>query len=310
MKMPARLLPAVACALLLPLAAPAWAGADPKAMIDPAPEAGPAFPLGGEFDVEDSYAGDGDVRRDGRSHSLSENATLARVVLTPRIGLGYLRLGAQWERYSFGLGRRSPLPNTLQSVSLVLGLDTKFSDSILVRVEAQPGIYGASFDRLSSGDFNVPFLVGGTYIYSPDFQWILGVSVDLNRKYPVLPGVGVRWKFAPHLVANAVLPAPRLEYEVNRALTVYAGAELKGGSYRVDHDFGDQHGDGRLNHAVVSFSEVRAGSGLTWRVAPALTLTAEGGAQVAREFDFFRTEDRYRTDGLAPYGMMSLHGTF
>lgn len=288
----------------------ARAGVDPKAAPEPvAPEPAP-FHLSGEYDVEESYVGDGDVRRDGQSHALDENSSLVRFILTPAIGSNYLRLGVEWERSSFGLDRDSPLPNTLQSLNLVLGLDTRFGDSIIARFEIQPGFYGASFDHLSRGDFNVPFTAGGTYLFSPDFQLILGLGVDLNRKYPVLPAAGFRWKFAPHLVADAILPAPRLEYEVTHDLTVYAGAELKGGSYRVDSDYGDRTGDRSLNRAVVTFSEVRTGAGLTWKLSPKLTLTGEGGAQVEREFDFFRTDARYHSDGLAPYGMLSLHGTF
>lgn len=286
-------------AVLSPLAA--RAGADLAA----AP-----FRLNGEYDAEASYVGDGAVRREGRSHTLDEISTSARVVTARAIGGDYLRLGLEWERYSFGLDRDSPLPNTLQSLKLVLGFDTRFGNSIIARFEIQPGFYGATFDHVSSGDFNVPFTAGGTYLFSPDFQLILGVSVDLNRKYPVLPAAGFRWKFAPHLVASAILPAPRLEYEVTRDLTVYACAELKGGSYRVDRDYGQRTGDPSLDHAVLTFSEVRTGAGLTWKVSPTMTLTGEGGAQVQREFDFFRTNARYHSDGLAPYGMLSLHGTF
>lgn len=286
----------------------ARAGVDAKAA--PVAAESTPFHLGGEYDAEGSYVGDGNVRRDGRSHTLDENSSLARVVVTPAIGSDYLRLGLEWERYSFGLDRGSPLPNTLQSVNVVLGLDTKFGDSIIARFEIQPGFYGASFDHVSSGDFNVPFTAGGTYLFSPDFQLILGVGVDLNRKYPVLPAAGFRWKFAPHLVANAILPAPRLEYEATHNLTVYAGAELKGGSYRVDSDYGERAGDRNLNRAVLTFSEVRTGGGLTWKVSPTMTLTGEAGAQVEREFDFFRTNARYHSDGIAPYGMLSLHGTF
>ena len=293
---------------LLSQIAPAGAGEDPKAAP---PSAEPSrFHLAGEYELEESYVGEADVRRNGFNDSLDEHRSLARLVLTPQTPIGYLRLGAGWERYSFGLDRRSRLPNTLQAVSLVLGLDTKLSDSILIRLEAQPGIYSASLDRLSSGDFNAPFIIGGTYIFNPDFQLILGVGVAINRKYPVLPGVGARWKFAPRLVANVVLPAPRLEYEVNRDLTAYAGAELGGGTFRADHDFGDQHGDPRLNKAVVTFSEIRTGAGVAWKITPSLTLAGEGGAQVARELDFYRANDRYRTDGVAPYGTVSLHGSF
>lgn len=305
MQVSPRLLPLLVAALLWPVAA--RAGVDPAAAPGEPP---PSFRLSGEYEAEASAVGRGEVRREGRNHALDETAAQASLVFTRAVDGDYLRLGAQWERYSFGLDRRSPLPDTLQSLSLVLGFDTRFGDSIIARFEAAPGFYGSSLDHLTTGDFNVPFTAGGTYLFSPDFQLILGVGVDVNRKYPVLPAAGFRWKFAPHFVARAILPAPRVEYEVSRALTVYAGAELKGGTYRADHDFGEQTGDRRLNRAIVTFSEVRTGAGLTWKVSPTLTLTGEAGAQVAREFDFHRANDRYHADGLAPYGVFSLQGTF
>jgi len=76
-------------------------------------------------------------------------------------------------------------------------------------------------------NFNMPFLIGGTYIYSPNLQLVLGVSVDVERKYPVLPAVGVRWKIAPQWLLDAVLPTPRLQYELTRDVSLYAGATVR-----------------------------------------------------------------------------------
>lgn len=306
---------AAALSLLLPL--PGRAGEDvskagpPPAASSATPEPGQPFKLSGEFEFQESYVGDGEVRRGGRNITLDEHGTLARLVLTPRTPIGYLRLGAEWERYSLGFSTaRAPLPNTLQAVSLVLGLDTRISESILVRAEVQPGLYGTTFQNVGMKDFNAPFVLGGTYFFNPDFQLVFGLSVHVDRKYPVLGGGGLRWKFAPRWVLNAVLPAPRLEYEFSPALTFYAGAELKENTFRVDDRFGDTHGDPRLNHAVLTYSEVRIGAGLSWKVTPTVALSAEGGYLPYREFDFYRAHARYRRGDGAPYSSISLRGTF
>ena len=280
----------------------------------PAPEAtleSPAFKLSGEFDVSQSYVGETDVRRGGQNRSLDEYNSEVRFVLTPRIPLGYLRLGAEWNRFSFGYSNDgSPLPNTLQSVAAVVGLDTKFSDSILVRFEAQPGLYGTNFSDVRFGQVRVPFIVGGTYIYSPDLQFIGGVSVDVDRKYPVFPGLGVRWKLAPKLVLNAVLPAPRLEYELSHDTTVHIGADLRGDAYRTDNTARSTNLERRLNRAVVTYSEIRVGGGISQKLSSSLTLSAEAGCQPYREFDYDRADVRYRPDGIAPYGQIAIHGAF
>jgi hypothetical protein len=270
------------------------------------------WPLTGEFTAEATYVGEGDVERGPRKavRNFDEIDSDIHLVLTPRTKFGVLRLGAEWERFSFGLPQNAALPNTLQSFSAIFGLDMQFSDSILVRVETQPGLYNSGLGHLFWDDFNMPFVIGGTYIFSPDLQLVLGVSVDVERKYPVVPAAGVRWKIGPQWLLDAVLPKPRLVYEVTRDVSLYAGATVRAATFRVDDEFGVSHGIPRLNHAVITYSEIRTGAGFNWKISPMITLTGEVGYQPYREFDFYRAEVRYHHDGGAPYGTLSLHGAF
>ena len=41
---------------------------------------------------------------------------------------------------------------------------------------------------------------------------------------------------------EAVLPTPRLQFEMTRNVSLYVGANMKQTSYRVDDDFGDANG--------------------------------------------------------------------
>lgn len=269
-----------------------------------------SFFSSGEYSAEETYVGNAGVRRGTRAViDFDESDSLLRFILTPRTKIGVLRIGAEWERFEFGFPKNTPLPGTLQSIGLVLGLDTQFSDSILVRIEGQPGAYNTGFGHVSD-DFNMPFIAGGTYIYNADLQLVVGVSVDIERKYPVIPAAGFRWKAARQWVVNAVLPAPRIEFEWNKDLTLYAGATVKETNFRVDDDFGDRHGKPQLNHAVLTYSEVRAGPGVEWKITPILSLTAEAGYQPYRTFDFYRTDTRFHQDSSAPFGMVTLHGAF
>ena len=263
----------------------------------------------GEYVGELTYVGEADVERGKHAvRNFDESDAILRYVATPRISLGVLRLGVEWERFSFGMPANSLLPNTLQSGALIIGLDTRFGDSILVRMEAHPGFYGTN--HFGWDEVNMPFLVGGTYIYSPNIQFIAGVQVDAEAKYPVLPAAGMRWRIARNWVLNAVAPDPRLEYEASRNLTVYLGANIKATNYRVDEDFGSAQGNPELNHAVLTYSEVRAGLGADWKITPIVTLSAEAGYQPYRTFYFYRTDVRFHEEDSAPYGMISLHGAF
>jgi hypothetical protein len=264
-----------------------------------------------EFDADGTYVGSGDVKRGTlRVQNFDETDAHVHYILTPRVKIGILRLGMQAEHYSFGFPHNSAIPDVLESTALVIGLDTEFSDSFLIRLEAQPGLYGTDFDDFGRDTFNVPVVLGGTYIFNSNFQVIFGVGIDAFRKYPVLPGGGIRWKFAPQWVLNAVAPTPRLEYEPNSSLKFYAGADIRATSYRVDKMFGTMRGNRALNHAAITYEEVRVGGGLDLKLTSSIKFSAEGGFIPFRNFDFYRTDIRYRQDGGVPYGMVALHTAF
>jgi hypothetical protein len=271
-----------------------------------------SFPF--EFEVEGTFVGDGDVQRGERGNltitDFHETQGRIRFVLTPMTKIGILRLGVQTERYSFSFGGSAAIPDRLHSTNLIIGLDTELSDSFLIRIETQPGFYGTDFDDFGRDTFNVPVIIGGTYIYSSNFQIVFGIGVDALRKYPVLPGGGVRWKFAPQWTLNAVVPTPRLEYEPNSNMLFYAGADIRATSYRVEKNFGTLRGNSALNHAAITYEEVRVGGGLDWKLTSAMKLSVEGGVIPFRDFDFHRTDVRYHQDGIAPYAMVALHAAF
>jgi hypothetical protein len=239
-----------------------------------------------------------------------ETEAQVRFILTPRTKIGILRLGIQTDRYAFSFGSMAPIPHRLQSTALVLGLDTEFSESVLVRLEASPGFYGVAYDDFGRDTFNVPVILGGTYIYSSNLQFVFGIGIDALRDNPVLPGGGVRWKFASQWTLNAVVPTPRLEYEPNSNLLFYVGADLRATSYRVEKNFGTLRGMPELNHAAVTYGEVRTGGGLDWKLTSAVKLSLEGGVVPFRNFDFHRTQVRYHQDDIVPYGMIALRAAF
>src|SRR5438876_11860753 len=111
--------------------------------------------------------------------------------------------------------RPFPIPFNPSPLSLGLILNSPIQSSLDWKL---PPAFSEAF-RPGSNVFNMPFEIGGTYIYNPDLQFIVGVSIDVERKYPVIPGGGIRWKFQPKWVLNAVMPTPRLEYECYKNLT-------------------------------------------------------------------------------------------
>ncbi len=264
-----------------------------------------------ETNLSYSYVGGSDFKQgNAKKGDVSESNTDLKYVVSPEIRDGLLfRAGVEWERYSFGLYNDAHLPNTLQSTNLIVGFDIQLADQWLMRVDAAPGIY-SDFVDLSSRDINVPIIIGASYLVNKDLQWVVGMSIDIWREFPVLPGVGVRWQFADQWVLNAILPNPRLEYQLTKTATLFVGGELKGGTYMVNGDFGRSHGEYKLNQTVLTYSEIRTGAGVSWKPIPFLTVEASGGVVPYREYDFNRADFRIHSDDVAPYAEIGISGNF
>jgi len=220
-----------------------------------------------------------------------------------------IRLGVNWQRFSLTPDATAPVPDTLQALNLEIGADYQLTPTLLLRVEALPGIY-SDFRQLSSDDFNIPFVVGASYFVSRDFICVFGFSVDVNRSAPVYPAAGARWRIASKFVINAILPDPEVEYEFNRNLTLHAGASLKNGTYRVANDFGTDRGIPKLDHSIVDFTEIRATAGVSWKVSRAVSLDLESGCVPYRKFDFSRADYKVTAFDVAPFAQVSFSAKF
>ncbi len=263
-----------------------------------------------EINLEASYVGGSKTRLAGaRWGDVSEQASSIQYVVSPQLNEStLLRVGGAWERFSFGLPDAVPLPNTIQSANLVTGADFELSDEWLLRVEAHPGVY-SDFQDISLDDFNIPTIAGVSYLVNKDLQWFFGVSIDPRRDIPVLPGAGVRWKFADQWTLMFLLPKPRLNFELNEKVTLFAGADIKGGTYKVSKHFGDNHGRAVLNNASVDFTEFRIGPGIVWKALPGIEVNLEGGYMIYRSFDYSDADLNFRNDP-APYGQVSVVAKF
>ena len=199
-----------------------------------------------DLDADAVYVGDARTNfGPGNKGDVSEESNSGRLVLGVQDNDGPIyRFGLAVQRYNFGLSKAAPLPNILQSENVVAGMDFQLFSSWLVRVEADPGFYNDG-RATSFRDFNVPFTIGGSYIASETVQWVAGIEVDVNRQIPVFPAVGVHWSINDDWVLDMVLPTPRLEYNWSKELTMYVGANVDDGTYRIDRGFAAGTGNTR-----------------------------------------------------------------
>jgi hypothetical protein len=263
-----------------------------------------------ELDAEYVYVGGASTRGDGLNiGSVNENSADVKYVISSQITNDLmLRLGFEWQGFFFGVPDRAPVPDRLEQVSAVLGFDYQFADQWLMRAEVQPGVY-SDFRDVQWDDVDAPLVLGAVYLADVNLQWFFGLRMDVRSQYPVLPAVGVRWKFDDKWTLNFVLPDPRLEFDVSDQLQFYFGAGLDGGTFRVGEHFGSDRGQPKLDNAVVDYLEIRIGPGCSWKISPNLTIEASAGYMPYRSFNFFDPNIVFRSHD-APYGQIACHGRF
>jgi Domain of unknown function (DUF6268) len=264
-----------------------------------------------EFEGEAAFLGTGSVKRgNDKFFGNSEISSSSSLVFTRQISDSLqLRIGAEYQIYSYDTKSPTPIPDVIQGANLVVGANFNIGQAILVRIDAKPGFYG-EFSHLSLKSFNVPFQIGGTYFISSDLQLALGVEVNLNRRIPVFPGAGIRWKISDKWLLNGILPRPQLEYTYNDKLMLHLGADLGGSTFRVSEDFGSDRGIKKLDNAILDYEEIRAGGGVVWQVSNALKVDIEAGCVPYRRFDYYRADYKLLSDDIVPYARIGISAEF
>src|SRR5580704_16046785 len=265
-----------------------------------------------ELNGESSFLGRGGASAGSTNFgNITEISSSASFVLSTQVrDTVLLRLGVEWQRYSFEPEARAPVPDSIQGLDLAVGADLQISPALLLRVGAHPGIY-SDFRDFSWQDFNIPFEVVGTYFVSSDLIFIGGVYVDLNSDFPVYPVLGVHWKVSDKWVIEGIAPRPQLQYLLSDNATLFAGADLREASFRMNGQFGQERGIPKLNDAMLNYSEIRAGAGLTWKLSKSVNLDVEGGCAPYRRFEYPRADGfKVKSDDWAPYLRIGLTAKF
>lgn len=217
----------------------------------------------------------------------------------------YVRLGLDYERYDFNNSGGLPIPNTLQNAAAVIAVEYLVYGRPAVYLEALPGAY---FEHdIDTDTFDVPVRVASAFKLMDKVYAVAGATYSGFRKYPVLPIVGVQWMINDHWTLSLMPPDPRLIYSPTPEWEFWAGGELIGGAFRTDSR--EVPRKEKLNNAVVTYSEYRAGLGFTY-TKPSWRVEVAAGYAFQREFDYHRAEEGFETDEGAPYVRVDLRFNF
>jgi hypothetical protein len=219
-----------------------------------------------------------------------------------------LLAGFEWRGSAFDSPAGAPIPDAVHSIALKLGGEWRMNEKWTLRFEADPGLY-SDFEDITGDDFNAPLALRLTWAQNSNLTWVVGIGVDWRSGTPVIGGPGVRWRFAPDWTLNLIMPRPRIEFSPNRMVTVFAGGELKSGSWRVSEDFGQRSGDSQLDNEIVDYRESRAGAGVRLRLWRNWSASLDGGWVLDRRFNFDRENLLLNGDG-APYVQFGVLAVF
>jgi len=226
-----------------------------------------------------------------------------RIQLT---GNYYLHLGLAYDRYDFG-STAAPVPNHLQDVALVLGIDYMHGRDVGAFLEIRPGFYFQN--DVGSSSFDIPITAGRIFVLQEDKLYLFAGAhaAFLYGAFPVFPLLGVIWIPSDNLRLMMLAPDPKIIYSPTKKLDLWLGGELVGGSFRTDHNENIQ--PHKLSGTQVDFTDYRIGVGLTYELTRQMTLDLGAGCSIEREFHFARAGETYRTDP-SPYIRLQLSAAF
>ena len=245
----------------------------------------PAQPL--ETVIEFSYAGGAGIAEGTQSlgRISSAQSRVAAVRTYTLDAQSAWLFGASWQRLNFCPPAGAPIPSELTALALQLGYSGQLNPAWALRLEIDPGLYSDLHD-LNGGDFNAPGSLRLVRTVSREFQWLIGLDVDLRSGTPVLGGGGARWQITPDCTLLLMVPSPRVEWTVSPSLALFIGVDYRSGAYRVADDFGRRHAHPELDAQIVDYREISARAGLRWQLTPAVAVHAGAGWMFDRRFQY------------------------
>lgn len=259
------------------------------------------------IEVESGYVFESDLHRHdsyGDQSAVQNSFSYAhRFFLSGHL---YLHLGIAYDRFDFG-ATSAPVPDHLQSVAAVIGIDYMHNDDVGAFIQIKPGIYTES--NFDDAAFDVPITLGRIWVLQPDHLYFFtgANAAFLRGRFPVVPIAGLIWEPNDQWKVVGLLPEPRVIYSPNGHWDFWLGGELVGGAFRTDRN--NAIVPARLNGAQVDYSEYRVGGGLIFSPTDNICIDLGGGYVLQRQFDFHRADVKFKTDG-APYLRVEVKAKF
>ncbi len=263
-----------------------------------------------QFDGSDPLSANGGTQRPyGHIDELQTSvAATHRFHLFDKV---YLKLGASYERFDFGV-TDAPLPATLQSLNAVVALEYVVRGNTAAFITTSPGVYFSQTGGIGLGNVDASTAIGTAFKvpWLPRVYGLVGARFSALAKYPVYPIAGIVWVIRDDLKLKLVPPDPRLVYNFSDRLDFVVGAELLGETYK--RDFNDHYRlqFKRFGGSLIDYSETRVGGGVTYKPARGVEIDLRGGWDLGRTFNYYRGDSKRFTTHGAPYAKLAVNAEF
>jgi hypothetical protein len=227
----------------------------------------------------------------------------------------YLRAGVDYQRFDFSQ-HSAPIPDSLQNLSAEFQLEYVVQGEPALFLRTRPGVFYSDIHQVHIASIDAPTDAGGIIpgtVLNSNFKkvyFLVGAHFSLLSKYPVLPIGGMVWLISDHLRLEAIPPEPRLIFTVSKQLDFFVGGEILGESYKTAPNPEARPQDQRFNGGVLSYSEYRAGAGLTFSPIKQIDIDLSGGWDFERDFDYYRGDSRNFDQRGAPYAKVRVEAQF
>ncbi len=168
-------------------------------------------------------------------------------------------------------------------------------------VTLRPGI--GFEDSITTSSIHGSILGYRNFTLNEDWAVQLALFGSTSAKYPVLPGIGLTWRFSENGLLLLTPPRPGVRYTFNQNWNLFLGGSVHGGSFRVAEK------NGVPKNTRLNYTEFRTGAELTRSLGDSLKIKSGLGWMIKRKFDHDRIGIVHRTRG-APYATLSIETSF
>jgi hypothetical protein len=196
-----------------------------------------------------------------------------------------------------------PIPERINTLSFTTGLGHRWNDEWMVM-----GMFNTLLYRVDGvGRRDVGFAGGLNALWQarPTLAFRFGFMVAPDSDLPVLPLVGVDWRFQEQWELRLMLPQPRLIYQPAERWRLHVGASLVDTLFRTTEGLGDALDNPEYRGALGTYRDIRVGGGVGYQWGSAVSVEFEAGYSVSRRLEYPQLDERV-SFAPAPYVRLAL----